>query len=276
MRIGISNLAWDRPEDEAVAALLNRYQVDAIEAVPTKYFPQPQQATTAEIEQVRAWWAAQGIEITSMQTLLYGTTGLNLFGPQDVQEAMLSYLKGICRIAQGLGATRLVFGSPKNRDRTGLSESQAEATAIDFFRKLGDIGASHNVLFCLEPNPPAYSCNFMIDNPSTARIVELVGHPAIRMQLDTGALTMNQESPAQIIPQYASLIGHIHASEPNLTPVGSGQTDHATIAPLVTQWLPDHLVSIEMLATKEVPHLTSIEQAIQTVRSHYHNPHTLL
>jgi hypothetical protein len=52
-----------------------------------------------------------------MQALLFGTTGLNVFGDNKSQEAMLEHLRAVCRIGAGLGATKLVFGSPKNRDR---------------------------------------------------------------------------------------------------------------------------------------------------------------
>ena len=69
----------------------------------------------------RAWWAERGIEITGMQALLFGTSGLNVFGPSEVQDAMLAHLAAVCRIGAGLGAVRVVFGSPKNRDRSGLT-----------------------------------------------------------------------------------------------------------------------------------------------------------
>jgi len=83
MRLAISNIAWDITEDEAVAALLQRHQVDAIDIAPGKYFPQPGKATAAEIGAVKSWWAERGIEITGMQALLFGTTGLNVFGSPE-------------------------------------------------------------------------------------------------------------------------------------------------------------------------------------------------
>ena len=55
MRIAISNIAWDPAEDEAVAALLHRYQVDAIDVAPGKYFPDPTIASDQDIQRVRHW-----------------------------------------------------------------------------------------------------------------------------------------------------------------------------------------------------------------------------
>jgi len=212
MMIAISNIAWDVCEYEEVAALLHRYSVDAIDIVPGKYFPKPDKADESEIARVRDWWAVKGIEITGMQALLFGTSGLNLFAAPEVQTAMLRHLNAVCRIASGMGAKRLVFGSPKNRDRSEFGEAEATEIANDFFHRLGDVAGSHGVVICLEPNPPCYGANFMTDSAETARVVTEVAHPAIRMQLDTGAITINGEDPENVIGRYASLIGHIHAS----------------------------------------------------------------
>lgn len=269
MRLAISNIAWDAPEDLAIATLLHRFGVDAIDVAPGKYFQELANATDEDIVRVKNWWSQRGIEITGMQALLFGTTGLNVFGPQETQDAMLQHLRAVCRIGAGLGATRLVFGSPKNRDRAGLSDQQAIATAVPFFRRLGDIAQSYGVTICLEPNPACYGANFMTTSAETAQVVEHVDHPAIRMQFDTGALTINGEDPASVLQHCARLIGHVHASEPDLLPLGDGGTDHAKVLAALERHLSHHVVSIEMLATRNEPHQVSIERALNAAIRHY-------
>ena len=269
MRLAISNITWDVAEDEAVAALLQRHQVDAIDIAPAKYFPQPAKATAAEMGRFKDWWATRGIEITGMQALLFGTTGLNVFGAPESQDALLQHLDAVCRIGAGLGAPRVVFGSPKNRDRSGLSDAETMAVALSFFRRLGEIAASHGVIICLEPNPTSYGANFMTTSVETAHVVAQTAHPAIRMQFDTGALTINGEDPVTVLQRCAGLIGHIHASEPNLVPLGDGATDHGAMHQALAPCLPNHLVTIEMLATQNEPHLVSIERALGVAIEHY-------
>ena len=99
MRIAASNIAWDVSEDTQVAELLKKYHVDAIDIAPGKYFPNPIAAEEKEIYQVKEYWENHGIELTGMQSLLFGTTGLNVFGSVDSQQAMLEHLAGVCRIA---------------------------------------------------------------------------------------------------------------------------------------------------------------------------------
>ena len=274
MRLGISNNAWDTSEDEGVSGLLRRFGINAIDVVPGKYFPEMVHATHEDIARVKNRWSERGIEITGMQALLFGTTGLNVFGPPKIQNALLKHLDDVCRIGAGLGASRLVFGSPKNRDRSGLNETETMTMAISFFRRLGDIAHSHGVIICLEPNPTSYGANFMTTSLETAQVVNEIAHPSIKMQFDTGALTINGEEPAMILQKCAPLVGHVHASEPNLMPLGDGGTDHSIISQALQRYLPHQVVSIEMLATKSEPHVLSIERALIVANRHYRNNET--
>ncbi|MFZ1548352.1 MAG: TIM barrel protein [Candidatus Nitrotoga sp.] len=271
MRLAISNIAWDTIEDEAIAGLLRRFGVDAIDVAPGKYFSEPAKATGEDIARIKDWWSVRDIEITGMQALLFGTTGLNIFGPPEAQDAMLQHLSAVCRIGAGLGATRLVFGSPKNRDCAGLNVQQAIDVAVPFFKRLGNVAQSYGVVICLEPNPTSYGANFMTTSAETVQVVKKIAHPAIVMQLDTGALTINGEDPGAVLQDCAALIGHVHASEPDLLPLGDGGTDHAKVVAALRQHLPNHVVSIEMLATKNEPHEVSIERALGVAIRHYRN-----
>jgi D-psicose/D-tagatose/L-ribulose 3-epimerase len=271
MRLAISNIAWDVAEDEAIASLLHRYGVDAIDIAPGKYFPEPSKATDEAMARVKNWWAERGIEITGMQALFFGTSGLNVFGSSEIQEAMLHHMAEVCRIGAGIGAKRLVFGAPKNRDRSGLSDQQTMDVAVPFFRRLGDIAESHGVVICLEPNPTCYGANFMTTSAETLRVVEQVAHLSIQMQLDAGAIAINGEDAEAVLKDCAPRIGHIHASEPDLLPLGDGGTNHSKVMKALKKYLPNHLVTIEMLATKNEPHTVSVERALAVAVEHYRN-----
>lgn len=271
MRLSISNIAWDTSEDEEIAKLLKHYDVDAIDIAPGKYFPDPAKAIDEEIARVKQWWAARGIEITGMQSLLFGTTGLNVFGSSEVQDTLFQHLAAVCRIGAGLGATRLVFGSPKNRDRSGLSDEQVMSMAIPFFRRLGEIAQSNGVVICLEPNPPCYGANFMTTCAETAEVVRQVAHPAIRMQLDTGALTLNDESVAEVLATDAELVAHIHASEPQLKVLGDCGTNHGPASLAIRRFCPNRIVTIEMREDEEAP-LASLERALSFAKRWYGEP----
>ena len=268
MRLSISNIAWDVSEDEEVAKLLKLHEVDAIDIAPSKYFPDVARVADVDVALVKKWWAVRGFKIIGMQALLFGTVGLNLFGDKETQDRLLKHLESVCRIGAGLGATKLVFGSPKNRDRTGLTDDEVMNVAISFFRRLGDIAEHYGVFVCLEPNPACYGSNFMTDSYETADVVTKVAHSAIKMQLDTGAMSINKEDAWELLENHASLIGHIHLSEPNLLPLGDGDTKHSYIATCLNSILPNYDVCIEMLATQGESHLVSIERSLKVAASY--------
>jgi sugar phosphate isomerase/epimerase len=262
-------MAWEVEEDQAVSLLLNRLAISYIDVVPGKYFSNPALVEDKKIKEVKKWWSERGITIYGMQSLLFGTSGLNVFAVKEVQDRMLTHLSSIFRIANQLDAKALVFGSPKNRDRSGLSDQDVNSVAAHFFNRLGDLAKEWGVVVCLEPNPHCYGANFMTTLQETITVVELVNHPAIKVQIDTGALKINNESLSDFIVDKVKLVGHVHISEPNLVPVGQGGVDHQKISGEIVKYLPNSILAVEMLATKEEAHLVAIERALHKTIEFY-------
>lgn len=244
-RISYSHIAWDQDEEEAAGAVLMRRGINAVDVAPGRYFPDPALTTRADALRVRDWWQSRGIDLLGMQALLFGVAGLNLFGVPAHRTALLERLTAVARVAGWLGATRLVFGSPKNRDRGELSPEQALEIAIPFFRTLGERAVGYGVQFCLEPNPTCYGCNFMTSTDEGAAVVRAIGHPGIRLHLDAGTMAINQEDPAVMVERHQNLVGYVHASEPDLNPVVDGPV-HAALGRALAAHLPTIPVSIEM------------------------------
>lgn len=269
MKLSISNIAWNVSEDVQIAELLNENDVHLIDVAPTKYFPDLARASEAQVLAVKHWWQDRGIEIYGMQSLLFGTTGLNMFDSSEVCERMLAHLAQVARVASGLGVQRMVFGSPRNRDRGALSDEACDARAVRFFQALGAIGADYGVIFCLEPNPERYNSNFMTHSEDTARIVRLVDHEHIRMQFDTGATLINEESPADVLASHGDLIGHIHLSEPGLVTLGSVGSEHSVIAANLGARRVNDVYAIEMLPTDNISQLEAVGAAVRFAKSTY-------
>lgn len=272
MKISISNLAWERSADVAVSACLTKRGISAIDVVPGRYISDLKNPSRVEADRAREWWQQRDIKIVGMQALLFGTQGLNVFGDHATRAAMLQHLAMVARVAEWLGARCLVFGSPRNRDRSGVSDAAAEKLAVSFFRELGDIAVDAGVLFCLEPNPARYGCNFMTRTQETAAVVRMIGHPGIRMQLDTGAMAINCEDPDQVIPRVADVIGHIHISEPDLVEVGTAQTHHAQIARILAEQPVPKLATIEMKpanANDDIACLDAVDRAVRFTSALY-------
>lgn len=258
MRVSISNIAWDPPLDDEVAQILVAEGVDAIDVAPGKYVSIPD-ALPSELAAVRAAWGAHGIEIVGMQSLLYGSSGLSLFASQESREALRERLLQVCRIGSGLGARQLVFGSPKNRHRSGIGAAEAHEIACEFFRSIGEGAGKHGVTILLEPNPAVYGTDFMTTTSETATVVRDVNHASIRLQLDLGAVAMNNEDAGALVSDHRDVIGHVHVSQPHLKPVDECPSLIEASGP-VKSVLTDRIACIEMLTTDDP--LIEIQRAV--------------
>ena len=256
MKISVTQLAWSDPENALDVLRIN--DITMIDIVPGKY---------KDGKEALDFWSQHGIEIIGAQSLLYGCSD-NMFGSNNEREAIAERLEHVFKLCSAAGATRLTFGSPKNRDKKDISEIQSKLIAVAFFQRLGDIAKQYGVTLCLEPNPAIYGCNFMTTTAEAAEIVLAVDHPNIKLQLDLGCVTQNQENIHEILEQWSNIIGHVHISEPYLAALENNKETHAVYAKALNSYFPDKIATIEVVNRSEDLHLELIE-SIAIAKTYY-------
>ncbi len=211
-----------------------------------------------------------GAPIRAMQALLFGMPKLSIFEGPMIAETR-DYLRRILQIGAALGAQRFVFGSPKNRDRGQLSESAARQMAVDFFRGVAETAAALGVVFCIEPNPPVYQCNFMTNTAEALAVVQAVNHAGLGIHLDTGIMYLNGESFEAAISAATPWLKHFHVSHPQLAAVADGDViDHATIARALAANDYSGMVSVEMRSAENpADNLVRLDAACEVLNRHY-------
>ncbi len=273
MRLSISNIAWKAPLDTSMATLLRRHGVDAIDVAPSRYFEDLRAVTAEQIKVVRQFWNDQGIQMVGAQSLLFGTKGLSVFGDSTAVQGLLDHLQRVFAVGAQLGISRYVFGSPANRDRGDRPLRQAMDEALPVFVRMGNLAAQHGAVLCVEPNPPEYGCNFLINTAEAATFTQSVNHPAVRIQMDLGAVMAAGDDPMQVSERYATLVGHVHLSERGLKPLGSsdGNFDHARAGAAFRQFLcsKDRVFCIEMREPEGGDELAVIDNSLSFARRHY-------
>ncbi len=270
MKLCVSNIAWEANQDEAAAKILRAHGIDAVEIAPTKYWPAPCAPTADDIERCKQSWTKQKVPIRAMQALLFGMPALSIFQPAQAN-ATREYLKHVVRIGAAFGAQRFVFGSPKNRDRGDLSIANANRLAADFFRPIAETADQLGVVFCLEPNPPAYQCNFMTNTAEALAVVEAVDHQGLALHLDTGIMYLNDESFDAAIAAAGRRLSHFHVSHPQLAAVADGgPIEHASIARALKRNNYAGMVSVEMRAAESpADNLDRLDVACDVLNRHY-------
>jgi D-psicose/D-tagatose/L-ribulose 3-epimerase len=262
MNVAISNIAWNADENDRIAGLMSTYNVAGVEIAPTKIWPDLSGADDESILACRQWWTARGIGIVALQSLLFGRPDLNLFGDPDVRRRMLDYLGRIIRIAARLGASVLVFGSPKNRRVGDMDPVTAREIAVEFFGQLGALAQASGVCIGLEPNPEIYGCDFIRTSQEALQLVKQVRNPGFRVHLDTAILAMSGERFAEAVEQCFDYLVHVHISEPMLGVIGEGGVDHASMARTLRSSGYRHWVSIEMRNESQTDNAGCVERAL--------------
>jgi D-psicose/D-tagatose/L-ribulose 3-epimerase len=245
MKLAMSAIAWEPPDDDAAARILREHGFDGVELAPGKIFSRPDTASDAEAAACRAAWERRGLKIVALQALLFGRPDLTVFG--ESRDAALEYLSGLVRLGARLGAGALVFGSPRNRARGSLPMAQAWPRAVEFFRRLGDLAAEAGTCLCIEPNPPRYGADFVVDSGEALRLVDEVASPGFALHLDAACARLAGEDFPARLRAGAHVLRHVHLSEPDLAPVHSGGTvDLSGIAFALREISYAGFVSVEM------------------------------
>ncbi|WP_058301445.1 sugar phosphate isomerase/epimerase family protein [Gorillibacterium timonense] len=261
MKLSISNIAWQSEDEEQILELLRNREVQNIELAPTKKWASPVNCTTAEVEEYKMFWKKSGFEPVAMQSLLFGQPELIMFGNENKRAQLLQYLKKMIKLAGDLGTKAMVFGSPKNRLAGSLSVAQRLEIAEPFFYELGETALEHNVLFCIEPNPVQYGCDFITNTEEGIEFVRRVNHPGFRLHLDAAAMRLNEEDYFHSIEKSMPYLAHFHVSQPYLGLVGSDSAEHhKVIAHALRMMNYMNFISIEMKSGV----LSSDEESVMT------------
>lgn len=241
MKFSISNIAWDSANDNTAYKAMKDFGFTGLEIAPTKIFgTTPYEDLNASRKWVEGMAAEHHFEIPSMQSIWYGRKE-NIFASEAERAALVEYTKKAIDFAQSVNCKNLVFGCPKNRN---TSKESDYATAIEFFKEIGDYAFSKGTCIGMEANPTIYGTNFINNTPDAIKLIDDVNSKGFRLNLDIGTMIQNDES-VDILEGHTGLINHVHISEPYLKPVQERDL-HKKLAKFLNETGYGNYISIEM------------------------------
>ena len=258
MKLAISNIGWEAPNDIYVYDLMKKYGYSGLEIAPTRIFPQHPYDKLAEAE----LWSRKlkkeyGFTIPSMQSIWYGRQEM-LFGTAEEREILVNYTKRAIHFSAAIGCKNLVFGCPKNRY---IPEGVDARIGVSFFKEIGDYAAENNTVIGVEANPAIYSTNYINDTLSALDLIHEVGLEGFKLNLDVGTMIENNEDVSLLVGK-VGLINHVHISEPGLKSIKE-RALHKNLKSVLAEGKYDGYVSIEMGKTDD---LSLIEDKLHYVR----------
>lgn len=252
MKLAMSNIAWSPDERIAAYRILEKQGITGLEIAPGLFFhaaddPFRPDAAVARLAMSEA--DSAGLQLVSMQALLFGVSGAGLFEGVEARAAFESGMARAIALAGRFQIPNLVFGSPNQRRKPeNVSMDEAFEEAADVFRRLGNKAAQSGTKIAIEANPAAYGTNFLNTLEEANAFVNLVDHPAIVAILDLGAMHMNgsfDDVPAHL-PGLAPHLNHVHVSEPDLAPAPERPSELVPILEALQAQGYNKAISIEM------------------------------
>jgi sugar phosphate isomerase/epimerase len=270
MELSVSSIAWQPEEETEIAEKLQQLGVRNVELAPTKIWDDPTKATLEQAKQVVDWWKQYDITVVAFQSMLFSRPDLKLFEDEKTRQECLQYLKDFTILAGRMGVKKMVFGSPKNRQRGDMTYNQAFAIATEFFKDIAQTAEENGVVFCVEPNAPQYNCDFVTTAKEGADLVKAVNHPGFGLHLDTACMTLAGDDLYNSITGYGELLQHLHISSPMLEQVeGRDDVKHTDATKALRDVKYNKIVSIEMRPAAIGENVNRIERAVVFAQTTY-------
>ncbi len=252
MKLSISNIAWDKSDDEEMYSFLKQEGIQGIEIAPTRLFENPYENLEMSFLYADMLRNKYNLEISSMQSIWYGIQG-NIFNKED-REFLSAYTIKAIKFANSMGIKNLVFGCPKNRN---MEKGDSIDDAKEFFYSLAQKAREYNTVLSIEPNPTIYNTNFLNFTKDACEFVKEVNNEGLKVNIDFGTILYNEENP-HLIKTYKTIVNHIHLSEPYLEHVNK-KDEHDTLKKVLSKIDYKNYLSIEM---KNQNNLQSVKNSV--------------
>lgn len=262
MDLSISNIAWNKEDENVIYDLIMKNGFSGLEIAPTQIFPDAPYSHIREAE----IWALElkkkyNLVISSMQSIWFGRQE-NIFGTEEERQSLIRYTKHAIDFAEAIGCGNLVFGCPRNRN---VPPNADPRIAICFFKELGEYAENHNTVIGMEANPPIYNTNYINDTASALRLIEEVDSAGFKLNLDIGTMLYNNEN-LDVLRGKGKLINHVHISEPYLAKI-QVRGFHKELKRLLIDENYQKYISIEMSKGESIDQIQNVLKYIRGVFS---------
>ena len=133
----------------------------------------------------------------------------------------IAYLHELIDFCGDLEGEVMIFGSPQQRSTDGISVDEAKKYFAEGLARVADHARDRDVLLLVEHLDHTQSD--VVNTLAEAKeVMDMVGHPAIRMMFDFHNTADETEALAALIRQFYDAIEHVHVQEMDGRHLGTG------------------------------------------------------
>ncbi|MEN6404971.1 MAG: sugar phosphate isomerase/epimerase family protein [Thermoguttaceae bacterium] len=242
-----NELYGDCPFDEAFARMA-QCGYTGVEIAPFTLAPHAGQISARRRADVRRLAASNGLEIVGLHLLLAKTEGFHLTAADAaVRRKTADYLGELARLCADLGGRLMMLGSPNQRNLApGMSKAEGMRNAAEVLQAAAPALEAAEVTIALEPLPTK-EANFVTTAAEGVELMELVGSPRVRLNLDCKSMSAETTPIPTLIHRYRKEMVHFHANDPNRQGPGFGKLDFVPVLKALADIHYRGWVSVEVL-----------------------------
>jgi sugar phosphate isomerase/epimerase len=252
IKFGICNEIFDGWDMKESMAFAKKAGYDAIEIAPFTINNDVTQISAEKRKEVRDAAAEVGIEISGIHWVLVKTEGMHLtIDDETVRQKTSDYLVELVNFCHDLGGTRIVVGSPYQRNlEEGVTFEQGWERATEAFKASVKRAEETGIVVCFEPLAPSET-NFINTAAQGIEFVEQFKSDAFKIIIDCKAMCSEEISIPEIIRASHPHFAYFHANDENLKGPGFGDVDFKPIAAALKEVGYDGYVSVEVFKFEE-------------------------
>jgi sugar phosphate isomerase/epimerase len=254
MKFGICNEIFQGWSLEETFVYAREAGYDFVEIAPFTLAKSVHDLSATERARIRGLAEQAGIGISGLHWVLVQAEGKYLTHPEAaIRRETASYFEALVECCADLGGTRIIVGSPKQRNvLEGVTQEQAWDWATEVFRPAVQRAEQCGVVLCFEPLAPSET-NFINTAAEARRFAAQYASPAMSVILDVKAMSSEPTPIPQIIRESAGQFAYFHANDANLKGPGFGDVDFTPIAAALREASYDGIVSVEVFKFEEGP-----------------------
>jgi sugar phosphate isomerase/epimerase len=254
IKFAICNEIFQAWKIDDVLEYASKLGYHGVEIAPFTLADDVRQVSAAERQRIRSLAAEHRIQLVGLHWLLVKPEGLYINHPDgDIRKRTSDYFCALVDFCADLGGTRLVLGSPKQRQIiTGVSGNHARDWAAETLAHPVARAERRQVTICFEPLGPAET-NFINTAAEAIEFTKRLPSSRFKIILDVKAMSTETKPIAHIIRESWPHFAHFHANDPNLKGPGFGAVDFKPIAAALKEVGYKEFVSVEVFNFEEGP-----------------------
>jgi D-psicose/D-tagatose/L-ribulose 3-epimerase len=182
-----------------------------------------QEITPARRKEMVSVMKDAGLDCVGLHWLLAPPPkGLHFTTPDiEVRRKTVAYLDALIDFCGDLGGSRMIFGSPKQRDTRGISVEQAKKYFAEGLASVADHAQNRGIEILIEPLGKR-TTDVINTLAEASEMMERINHPAIKMMFDFNNTVDETEPFDVLLRKYYKNIHHVHVQEMGGKYLGTG------------------------------------------------------